>query len=236
MRSDNSRLVIGIVLIALGFLLFADNVIYFPFHIGHFIFSWPMIFVIIGIVIIANSRNNTFGYILLVIGGIGLVGRYTHMSFGTVLHNFWPIILIIIGLTILLNRRNGHSAQNNSTGFANPIADDFLDASAILSSLKQKVTSQNFRGGKLTTILGALDIDLGDVKLAEGSQFLDIFALFGGINIYVPRDMKVVISITSIFGGYEDKRYRDINAEVDESKILVIKGTVLFGGGDIKSV
>jgi hypothetical protein len=41
--------------------------------------------------------------------------------------------------------------------------------------------------------------------------------------------------ITSIFGGFSDDRKPSPDTPIDDKKELIIKGTVLFGGGDIKN-
>jgi hypothetical protein len=50
----------------------------------------------------------------------------------------------------------------------------------------------------------------------------------------VPSDWKVQLKMTSILGGFNDKR-TFIKESPDPSRILIIKGTAIFGGGEIKS-
>jgi len=40
--------------------------------------------------------------------------------------------------------------------------------------------------------------------------------------------------LVPIFGGFSDKRIKDPNRVYEEDKLLLIKGLVLFGGGEIK--
>ena len=56
-------------------------------------------------------------------------------------------------------------------------------------------------------------------------------SIFGGIVIYVPKDVKVKIASTPIFGGVSDNRKK-----IDKSatKIIYINATCLFGGVEIK--
>ena len=63
---------------------------------------------------------------------------------------------------------------------------------------------------------------------------LDVFTLFGGTTLIVPANWKVQIDAVSILGGLNDKR-RVAASELDQSKVLVIKGVVMLGGIDIKS-
>ena len=69
--------------------------------------------------------------------------------------------------------------------------------------------------------------------LPEGETFLDIDCTFGGIEIYVPSDWKVVFRCNTCLGGCQDKRFG--GGVIDQNRILVIRGDLTFGGIEIKS-
>jgi len=48
----------------------------------------------------------------------------------------------------------------------------------------------------------------------------------------VPEDWEIKIEVTSVFGGFSDKRVRSI-VEKDREKVLIISGINVFGGGEI---
>lgn len=58
--------------------------------------------------------------------------------------------------------------------------------------------------------------------------------MFGGYTIIVPQDWNIIIDIVPVFGGFSDKRIKDPNRVYEDDKILIIKGFVLFGGGEVK--
>jgi predicted membrane protein len=97
------------------------------------------------------------------------------------------------------------------------------------------MNTQNFRGGKLTAVFGGSEIDLFDCRLAEGTNYLDVFAMFGGTDITMPSDWNVKVEVLPIFGGFTDKRRKEPNHVPDPERKLIIKGLVLFGGGNLKS-
>ena len=73
-------------------------------------------------------------------------------------------------------------------------------------------------------------------KLAPGKNYIDVLAIFGGLKLIVPEDWHVKIDVISIFGGFSDKhRLHPYNNDIQPNSELVIKGFVLFGGGDIRS-
>ena len=48
----------------------------------------------------------------------------------------------------------------------------------------------------------------------------------------MPEEWDIKIEVTSVFGGFSDKRVRTI-VERDREKTLVITGVNVFGGGEI---
>lgn len=227
------RIVIGSFILLMGVAFLLSNFDLIDFNIPQFIFSWPTILVIIGTIIIINS-NDVAGYILASFGILFLLGRYYDFN----PWDFWPVLLIVIGLYILLNvhkRPRGCARTTNTRGGRGvDVNDDFIDEVAIFGGGKKYINSKNFVGGKTTAIFGGLELDLLDAQLAPGEQTIDMLAIFGGVSFFIPRDWKVVVKLTPIFGGFSDERRRNPNMVDTGEKVIVIKGLVLFGGGEIK--
>lgn len=242
MRNSDGRIVGGAIILAIGMFLLFDNLFDFHFFFLEYIFSFPTILIVIGIVILLNSRNNFFGYLLLIGGAYFFMKDVLHLRINHIMVDIWPLFIIAFGLYLLLKRsRSSSSNYNLNTSSGNHGRNDFetnkmdfIDEITILSSSKKAFSSQQFMGGKITTILGSSDIDLRECKLAGERQIIDLATIFGGTEIFLPGDWKIVISVVSIFGGFDDKRRIVANDDIDNEKILVIKGIVLFGGGEIR--
>lgn len=111
-----------------------------------------------------------------------------------------------------------------------------IDEIALFGGGDRVVTSQQFQGGKVTTIFGGLNYNMLKAKLAPGDNVIDVFCLFGGMKLIVPEGWPVKIRVMSIFGGFSDKhRYRVPETNLDQNAQLIIRGTAIFGGGEIKS-
>jgi predicted membrane protein len=106
---------------------------------------------------------------------------------------------------------------------------------AVFSGGDRIITSQNFKGGRITSIFGGSKINLMNSKLAEGPQVLDTMSVFGGSTIIVPADWTVRVEVVAIFGGFSDRRERMPNIVYDQNTMLVIKGMAIFGGGEVKT-
>lgn len=111
--------------------------------------------------------------------------------------------------------------------------DDLIEATSIFGGTKKKVLSKNFRGGEMVNIFGGSEIDLLQADI-EGTAVLEVTAVFGGATLLIPSHWNVISSeATAILGEIKDRRVSMGN--VDQSKTLILKGTVIFGGIDIKS-
>ena len=89
-----------------------------------------------------------------------------------------------------------------------------------------------FDGGKITHIFGGSKIDFSRAKLAPGRHHLELTLIFGGTKLIIPEAWDVKVEVTSVFGGFSDKRIRSI-VVADTDRSLVITGSSIFGGGEI---
>jgi predicted membrane protein len=189
---------------------------------------------IIGLFVLINEKDNFLGVVLVGAGGFWFLSRYSDIPVKYYFFEYWPILLIIFGIALIFKRQNNkvHVFENEEI---NKMDSDYIDDVSILSSGRKTISSQNFKGGKTTVVLGGSVIDLHEANLAEGTNSLEVVAIFGGVEIILPRDWKVIENVTAIFGGVDDKRYVNPNQVYESNKVLVIRGTVLFGGCEIKT-
>jgi predicted membrane protein len=147
--------------------------------------------------------------------------------------DLWPIILIAVGMALILRNRSGRHPQFGRSQVESDM--DYLDEISIFGGGEKMVTSQNFKGGKITNIFAGSEINFMEAKLAAEPAYIDVFTLFGGSTLIVPSDWKVKVDMVAIFGGFSDKRqYKKEPLGKDEPE-LYIKGVTLFGGGELKS-
>lgn len=111
--------------------------------------------------------------------------------------------------------------------------DEHLDAVSIFGSVKKTIYSKNFQGGEIVNVFGGAEIDLTQADI-KGRIYIDVTQIFGGVKMIVPSHWTVVSDVAAIFAGFDDKRVRT-TAPLDANKVLVIKGTSIFAGIDIRS-
>ncbi|HQU56213.1 MAG TPA: hypothetical protein PLG88_02225, partial [Chitinophagaceae bacterium] len=63
---------------------------------------------------------------------------------------------------------------------------------------------------------------------------IEITNIFGGSKLIIPAHWHIKSEAVMIFGGLDDRRKVEPNPE-QEHKTLIIKGTILFGGVDVRS-
>jgi hypothetical protein len=118
-RENNSKLILAFVLIGVGVIWILRKIglyfdipyfyfenIFFPFRdLFHnffgFIFSWPMILIIVGLVLLAGKR--TAGLVLIVVGGIFLLPKIFGIH-GITFSLFFPVLLVGLGVAMIARR------------------------------------------------------------------------------------------------------------------------------------
>ena len=110
-RQVNKRRTLAILLIGIGFIwlirktgfytdfpLFFPQFPFFPHPPFQFIFSWQVILILTGLLLLAGKRS--VGTVLVLVGGIFLLPEilpFHHLTFSFVL----PLLLIVVGIAIV---------------------------------------------------------------------------------------------------------------------------------------
>lgn len=228
----SGRYFFGIILILLGLGFLGDQLGYF--EISEIISTyWPMILIVAGLTGLFDRKSSKVGnLIVLALGILFQLNRLDYLAV-EVFKLFWPIVLIIIGISILFTKGvRHHSVKIDMNKWsANTVEDTTVDSFVIFSGLETNNQSQEFKGGKVTAIFGAIELNLTGANLANNEAFIDATSLFAGIDIYVPNNWNVKMSGTPIFGGWSNKTKP--NADPN-APVLVIRCTAMFGGIEVK--
>ncbi len=237
-KSIDKRIIAGAILIIAGGLLFLETFNLVDFSLRQYIFSWKTLLIGIGVVLLATHERRTTAYVLIGLGIAFWLPSFIdyNIRFSQV---FWPLILIGVGVVILTRR--GKYKRNHVKGpkgsINTPINEtdmDYLDDISILGGGNKVIQSQDFKGGRITAIFGGSEFDFKDTKMSEEGCVIDVFTMFGGSKLIVPQDWQVKSDVLSLFGGFGDKRTIR-PSDIDQSKTLLIKGFVMFGGIEVKN-
>ncbi len=230
----NRKYVFGIIVILIGLVLLGSNWGFISYGWKHIFFSWQMLLIAIGLISLSSRDNWVPGVILVTIGGFFLLPRLFFLP-PNFTHLFWPAILIVAGLLIIFRKIPGMREWRRNPEASHRISQEgYIHEEVVFGDTKPRVTSQEFRGGRVSCVFGNVELDLMQARLAEGTHVLDLNVVFGGITVIVPSDWKIELKMSSVLGGFSDKRTL-IRPNLDPTRLLIIKGGAVFGGGEIKS-
>jgi predicted membrane protein len=247
-----------------GLLLIATNIKLIPRGISNIIISWQMVLIVIGVYSVVKRRGFHFhGFIFFWLGIffiIPKVARTFPSVFGDLdtdfIRLYWPVLLIIVGIILIIHimckpssphyrRTNGnyshfchghfHGEQGyfqNKEKYSN--IGDFSKTS-IFGNGQYIVIDTEFTGGTLNSVFGGIELDLRKAYLPEGDTFLNIEAVFGGVLIYIPDNWQLDVKLESVLGGVDDRHRFKVTDALDKSRKLIIKGSVVFGGVEIRN-
>ncbi|MBI1806735.1 MAG: cell wall-active antibiotics response protein [Ignavibacteria bacterium] len=160
-------------------------------------------------------RNLIWGFVLIMIGVLLLLDNMGYADFGEIMETFWPLLLVIWGLTVLMRKRTSQRVPAQALSPLAPsappspppeqstspsIGDDLVHQSNVFGDMHYRITSQNFKGGSLSTVFGDCHLDLSSAQFAEGAHELRLHSVFGDSTIILPKDAAVSVSGSSLFG------------------------------------
>ena len=235
-QKATTQVVLGLVVIAMGLLFLLDNLGYVDMHRA---FSfWPMVFVIVGTVKLCDTRTQggtMLGAALVGIGILMMLDRLDIIDFSW--RTLWPLVLIGLGGFLVMKAVRSKHAPQGQGGMLDGVplgssadAGELLDVTAILGAYERRVTTQYFRGGEITAVMGGCELDMRGASI-QGEAVINVFAFWGGVTIKCPPDWNVVLQGTPILGGFEEKTI----TPPDNSKRLVIRGYAIMGGVEIRN-
>ncbi len=232
-RDRSGRALGGLFIVVIGAIFLARQMgVEFP----HWFFSWKMILIAVGLFVGFRHKFRDWGWIVpVIVGLVFLADEFVEgVSFG---HLIWPVAIIAAGLFMIFKPKRHTAAWQNTSVPATTTArttENFFDTVNIFGGSKKVIISKDFRGGEITTIFGGSEINLTQADI-NGRAELELVQIFGGTKLIVPAHWAVSTEeLVCIFGGVDDKRNPSTLTD-DTTKVLIIKGTCIFGGLDIRT-
>lgn len=224
---DYTKYIIGFLLIFIGLILGLNA--FGITNINLFFSGWWTLFIIIpSLVGLINDKEKTSSLIFLIIGVWLFLAERDLIEYELLIKLLLPVILISIGLLLVfkdvlsingkeIKKINANNKENNN----------YI---AVFGSQDLKFEDEKVENLDLKSLLGGIKLDLRDAKI-EKDIVINTLSVFGGIDIYVPDDVKVKVSSTPFFGGVEVKRGK----QSSKKEITIYLNSVcIFGGVDVK--
>ncbi len=241
------KVILGLTVVAFGVIFLLGNLRVIESR--HYLQYWPVLLIAFGLAKLVAPRGHggrMFGFIVGTIGVLLLLQHLGKITWS--IWSLWPLLLVLIGLSIIWGgfgrhpRRMRFERRYMGTGpfggdaGAGPARqvdpDSVLQISSVFGGNERLVTSQDFRGGTISTIMGGCDIDFRQASMTVEEATIDVSIVFGGVQLRIPEDWKVVTRLSTFMGGVDDRSRKPVG---DGKKTLVITGSLVFGGFEIRN-
>ncbi len=224
---DYTKYIIGFLLIFIGLILGLNA--FGITNINLFFSGWWTLFIIIpSLVGLINDKEKTSSLIFLIIGVWLFLAERDLIEYELLVKLLLPVVLISIGLLLVFKdvlSINGKEIKKINAN--NKESNNYI---AVFGSQDLKFEDEKVENLDLKSLFGGIKLDLRDAKI-EKDIVINTLSVFGGIDIYVPDDVKVKVSSTPFFGGVEVKRKKQSsNKEIT----IYLNSVCIFGGVDVK--
>jgi hypothetical protein len=237
----------GIVFVLIGTLFLLDNLNVID---ARYVFRtfWPLLILGWGVTrLLTTSYDRLIPLLAIVLGGL-LLGNQLggwDMNVGRL---FWPVVLIVVGGNILYRAWfaqaapppiptaaagafvGGESAAVAPGGPAS--SGSTFKEFAFMAGVERRNVSQTFRGGDATAIMGHVELDLRECRMAAGEAFVDVFVLMGEVTLRIPRDWTVDSRVSVMMANLEDSTDVPIGPSTQR---LVLRGSSFMGNVEIRN-
>lgn len=237
---QRGKIISGLLIVIFGSLYLMHEI---GFAIPHWVLSWKMILIGLGFALtIKHKFKKLSPYILMLVGGVFLLKDFYPLLVNVRL--VFPIIIIAVGIGMIFKSKRGPKHKNhrfkkkefekfNYQEFDDLSKDDFIDSVNFFGGIKKNVVSKNFKGADIVTVFGGSKIDLSQADF-EDKAILDLTSVFGGMSLIMPPNWQIKSELVTLFGSIEDKRQAQASLDGID-KVIVLRGTCIFSGVEIKS-
>ena len=221
MRNRLGSILWGLLIIAVGGIFLGNAMDWW--NISVFFSGWWTLFIIIPSLVSMVQTGVNAGNLF----GIG-VGILLFLSDNDIITSkaIWPLVIIGGGVAVLFPAIFGkHSAASLTN-----LSPGSKTYHAIFTGINVRSDHELFEGATLNTTFGGIDMDLRNATI-EKDIVIKASCIFGGIDLFLPANVKAQVGGTHIFGGVDNT----FCSSSDENTPLVyIDATCIFGGMEIK--
>lgn len=249
-RHKRGSALVGMLILGAGAVLLLRQL---DVDLPHWLFTWPMILIVVGLFAAIQTGFRDFGpLVILAVGAFFLSGKiYPDYSIDRFVI---PVVLMAVGLVVILSPRRkfrrreedvemsapplvateetSQPGEASQPGQTSQPGYDKVEIVSVFGNVKKVIYSKKFSGGEVVSIFGGAELNLSQADIT-GPVHLEMVQIFGGAKLIVPAHWEVRSEAVAILGGIDDKRPPQTITSPD--KVLILEGTVVFGGIEIRS-
>lgn len=191
-------------------------------------------------IIIKSAMYLSFGGILFPLAILGII--YAEPLEITAITP-WPILVAAllgsIGLSLIFHKSWYHhrwetSSKKDHEHFEQIINDpdsNTVECRVSFGGSVKYVNTEDFRRGYFDCSFGAIKVYFDNAKIQAEEAEICLNVSFGGAELYIPKDWKIINNVNCSLGGIEEKNGRMMNT--NGGKIVKLTGKVSFSGVEI---
>lgn len=220
------RVLWGIILVAVAVVLALNSLEIIDFDI--FFHGWWTLFIIIpsiaGLFEKKHKLDSLWG---LAIGVILLLCAQEILTWDMLWKIALPLFIAITGIKMIISSFRKEKAAK----IINEIKSNgrnMQSGIAVFCGTEMNFDNAVFDGADLVSVFGDVDCDLRHA-IIDSDCVINVVCVFGGIDIKVPDNVKVVSEVAGILGDVEIKHTNSSDA----IHTLYIQGVCVFGGVEV---
>lgn len=230
MNSSNAvritpRLIVGLGVLAIGLLWTLDNMnILESEAITRW---WPVIVIAVGAARLLDPQvGKAPSVVLITIGTLLLLNKAGVLHFRV--RDLIPLAIATLGAKLVWDSVRRRDPAAHVVGESASVIHTF----ALMAGVRRQVISDAFRGGDASAIMGGVELDLRNAKVAEGQEVvIDAFAWWGGVEIKVPAGWRITGDVLPLMGSFEDKT----SSQGATGPVLIVRGVAVMGAIEVKN-
>lgn len=228
---SGKRIWAGTLLLLTGVFYLLYNFNALPFVVPSYVFSWQMAVILTGVYFLYKSFMK--GLLIIAIGAYFIL-PLTGMMPPIDIEKMWPALLILLGVIVLFGSGFKKKNKKNTTSMKTSLNEDLFEITTIMGGDSRQLSSYDFKGGKITAIMGGVELDMTNCYLSKEGCIIDLSVVMGGISLKISREWNIKSEITPIMSGIEDEDQYSDNVHIDPAATIILRGSVVMGGIEIK--
>lgn len=227
MKNKALRIFIGIIIILLGIGILGQ--VFGLWDVIGFKGWWTLFIIIPAICLIIKFGIRFWNTAILAFGVAFLCAEMFSIKYSSAMLMVAAVLIIYCGIRLLIGPKPKKSfgfPQSNDPGdySTNP------KYSQVFSREYVKNAAERLQGAEIVACFGSVEADFSAAEVKSDIE-MSAEAIFGGVQITAPRNCRIIVNKTGVFGGCANNAVSSLD---ENAPTLTINATSVFGGIEIK--